>query len=369
MSGGAAMIASAALPLSHEEPHHDQTEPEVPVKELSKSEDCDPIMLESSLSASSDADASTESSGSAKSATDEKQEKKKKRMGFLKFRRNGKKDTANTKKKKKKRIRSMLSRVSTAANSVKPKNILHKFQQQLHRSSSTPLLTDEEWESSESLDPCDQIHNCTNLSTIPETAPLNEPLPQFVTIEKRRSGFLGRRRTTMVLKEASSSDKSKKRSRFLSRSKKRTSKASSTTSKVDADFHPLSVRRPLPSTVVTPTAPRKARSMKTGSSTVLSFSTLSGSMPPEEERRHKRPASNDTSPSQKAIAKSNFRRRLFPVDLRRYGAVAIALFIMGALFSQQPVHANSSPRMFARQKKKKKRKGFGDDDGDEEDED
>jgi hypothetical protein len=169
------MIASTSLPQ-----HHAAICGVYQMKEVSQADIRD-LLSEVSLETSSSSDAaSTQSSSSSKSAEEKQTKKKKKKKHFLKFRQHGKKGSNNHKKS------SLLSRVSAAAK-AKPKQFFQKLQ--FHRSQNTLMLSDEEYdcEMSGSL-ATGQIRSRTStcLATIPESTPLQEPLPQFVTLERRK---------------------------------------------------------------------------------------------------------------------------------------------------------------------------------------
>lgn len=335
------------------------------MKEVSQADIRD-LLSEVSLETSSSSDAaSTQSSSSSKSAEEKQTKKKKKKKHFLKFRQHGKKGSNNHKKS------SLLSRVSAAAK-AKPKQFFQKLQ--FHRSQNTLMLSDEEYdcEMSGSL-ATGQIRSRTStcLATIPESTPLQEPLPQFVTLERRKR--LAKRFSDLLhvlartnkskLNTQNSTTKTKRSglsSRLLQSSRKKEASVDVT---AVGDLHPQMPTRPwpLPRSVTTRTEPSKARSMTTGSTSVVSFSALSGTIPDPKSvpnvttrtikpnkkkvfqyKRSKMAASSSEDAAiladQKAIVKKAFKR-LRRVDLSRcVSAMALAVYIVGAFLSQHPVH-------------------------------
>jgi hypothetical protein len=369
------MIASTSLPQ-----HHGAICGIYQMKEVSQAEIRD-LLSEVSLETSSSSDAaSTQSSSSSKSAEEKQRKKKKKKKRFLGFRRHGKKGYNHKKS-------SLFSRVSAVAN-AKPKQIFQKLQR--HRSQDTLMLSGEECdcEMSGSL-ATGQIHSraSAGLATIPESTPLQEPLPQFVTLERRKrlvKRFAGlfhlRTRTNKSKLNTRASTTKTKRSGLSSRILQSSRKLEASVDVTAAtDSHPQMPTRPwpLPRAVTTRTEPSKARSMTTGSTSVVSFSALSGTIPdpksvpnvtttikPNKKKvfQYKRPKkaaslSEDAAilADQKAIVKTAFNR-LRRVDLSRFNALALAIYIVGAFLSQHPVHTRARLHLISKPTKITSRK-------------
>jgi hypothetical protein len=350
------MIASTSLPQLH-----------VAMKEVSQADIRD-LLSEVSLETSSSSDAaSSQSSSSSSSAQEKKVKKSKKRFHRFRFRRHGKKGSSSNHKKS-----SLFSRVSCSAK-AKPKQLFRKLQR--YRSRDTLMLPDEECdcEMSGSL-ATGQIHSriSTGLATIPESTPLQEPFPQVVTWDRRKrlvkrflSLLRGRARSKKSKRNTQDSTTKTERSVLSSRLLQRSRKMEASvdvTAVTDMHIQIPTGPWPLPRTVATRTEPSKARSMTTGSTSVVSFSALSGTMPDSKRvptvttrttimkpnkkkifqyKRSKMAASSSEDAAilsdQKAIVKTAFKR-LRRVDLSRFSAMALALYIVGAFLSQHPAH-------------------------------